>query len=254
MNTKLIKQIPSLTNKIYDDTLSEPAKILSNAVSDILKFVALPFTFLGMTSEELKNKYELFLMDSVSKIPSDKIINPEPLIITRLFEDVKFVFNDKVLLEMFSHLLTSSMNKDTYRNIHISFVNIISQLDTMDAKLFKEIHTRQFFPICDVYFTNQHVNEKIFSRLCSFDGMSGTKLSMSIVNLIRLGLIEILEVDNSPDKNYDEIKEIEEYKRLEMVYKEIKCNKPEYSDYRIDIVKQKVSFTMLGELFSDYVF
>lgn len=244
----------SLTGKVYDDGLSQSVKVAGNAISDLLKFVALPFSFLGMTSDELLDRYRKFLEKSIRKVDVDKIISPEPIILTKLFEDVKFVFSDKTLEEMFSNLLASSMNKDTASNIHISFVKIISQLDTVDAKLFKEIHTKEIFPICDVYFSNGIMGEKLFSNLCYYDNIDGKKLSISIVNLLRLGLIEIVDNSDLGDSLFIDIKNMDEFRRMEIIYEKVKKEKPEFANYKIDLDKRKVSFTTLGEVFSNYVF
>ena len=172
---------------------------------------------------------------------------------SKLFEDVKFVFFDKELEEMFSNLLAASINKETATNIHISFVKIISQLDTVDAKLFKEIHDREIFPICDIYFTNGIMGEKLFSNLCYYENINGKKLSISIVNLLRLGLIEIADNYDLDDSLFTDIKNMEEFKRMEIIYEKVKSEKPEYSNYKIAVDKRKVSFTTLGEVFSSYV-
>jgi len=254
MDKEIITQnLSSLTGKVYDDGISSSVKVVGSAMSDLLKFVALSFSFLGMTSDELLEKYRKFLKRSIDKVPPENVVCPEPVIITKLFEDVKFVFSDKILEEMFSNLLASSINKDTSINIHTSFVNIISQLDTVDAKLLKEIHDREIFPICDVYFTDNITGEKIFSNLCYYEGINGTKLSVSIVNLLRLGLIEIVDNCNIEDSLFTDIREMEEFKRIELIYDKVKSRKPEYSNFQIEIEKNKVSFTTLGEVFSGYV-
>lgn len=243
-----------LSEKVYDDGLSKSVMTVGDAMADLLKFIALPFSFLGMTSDELLNRYKKFLEKSINKVPREKIIRPEAIILSKLFEDVKFVFSDNVLEEMFSNLLAASINKDTSANIHVSFVNIISQLDTVDAKLIKEIHDTEIFPICDIYFANNIIKEKIFSNLCYVDNIDGKKLSISIVNLLRLGLIEIVDNCELGNKLFENIKKMEEFSRINMIYDKVKIQKPEYSNFKIEIDKKKVVFTTLGEVFSNHVF
>lgn len=247
------KKLFPCTEKIYDDALSPSMKVIGNAASDLLKFVALPFSFLGMTSDELLEKYKIFLDKSVKKVPSENLVNPEPVVITKIFEDVKFAFSDQTLEEMFSNLLSSAINKDTANNIHVSFVNIIGQLDSVDAKLVKAVHDMDVFPVCDVYFTNNALGEKVFNNLCCYEDINGTKLSVSIINLLRLGLIELLDCDTYEDELYKDIKNSEEFSRIELVYEKVKKYHPEYENFKIDIRKKKVVFTTLGEVFSNYV-
>ena len=250
---KIPEEILGLTEKVYEDVASKPLNIVSNSMSDLIKFVTLPFSFLGLTSDKLLVKYKMFLDESVKKVPEEKRVYPEPLVVSKLFDDVKFVFEDKILSDMFSNLLASSINKDTYENIHISFVNIISQLDTLDALLFKEVHDSKIFPICDVFFTDGNIGEKLFSNLCTLDKYSPMKLSVSVVNLTRLGLIEITEDNNMADSYFTEIQSTKEYKRIIKIYDNVKDKKDAYRNFSVRLSKRKISFTTLGEIFSNYV-
>ena len=249
------KEAFDLVEKIYGDVASPSLQVIGQTVANILKLVTIPFSCLGITSEELLRKYKWFIQKSLVKVPKEKLVTPEPIIISKVLDDVKFVFDNEDLCDMFSNLLASSMNKDTKDKIHVSFVSIISQMDSVDAKLFFAIHKKYLFPVADVFFgTQNEKTQNVFSRLCVYENIDSMKLSVALVNLIRLGLVEINDNDTLPDDIFTPIKESIIYRRIVCIYEKVKLDDERYKNYSIMINKACCSFTTLGEIFSQYVF
>ena len=55
---KVLEELP--VKELYSDLVQPSARRLGKTAEDILRFVSLPFSFLGMTSEELEKKYKTF--------------------------------------------------------------------------------------------------------------------------------------------------------------------------------------------------
>ena len=113
---KVLENLP--VNELYSDLVQPPARKLGKTAEDILRFVSLPFRFLGMTSEELEKKYKTFITSALNKVPEEKLEKPSPLIAGPLLDHIKFLFNDeneKPLEEMFSELL-----KNAYRALDLN--------------------------------------------------------------------------------------------------------------------------------------
>ncbi|MEY8422056.1 DUF4393 domain-containing protein [Lachnospiraceae bacterium 38-14] len=132
-----VKQLPK---EVYDDLAHPGLSVLGQTVSDIFKFVALPFSFLGLTADELTEKYKTFIKEAINKTPSNKVKQPDPLIVCPLLDYVKYTFNESELSELFNNLLSSSINKDMENIIHPSFVHIIKQLSGLDAQILKGLY------------------------------------------------------------------------------------------------------------------
>lgn len=98
------------------------------------------FLFLGLTADELTEKYKTFIKQAINKTPSNKVKQPDPLIVCPLLDYVKYTFNESELSELFNNLLSSSINKDRENIIHPSFVHIIKQLSGLDAQILKGLH------------------------------------------------------------------------------------------------------------------
>ncbi len=136
-----IKNIPDskLATSIYNDAVSPAMKQIGQSAEGLLKFVALPFKFLGLTAEELEKKYAIFIEKAVNQVPAQKLTHPQTSIVAPLLDYVKFSFTDEpgndLLQEMYSNLLSSAINQDYANKIQKSFVEYMRLLSCNEAKM-----------------------------------------------------------------------------------------------------------------------
>ena len=131
----------SLAVNIYNDLGSPAMKQVGLSVENLLKFVALPFKFLGLTAEQLEKKYLQFIEKAINQVPPEKLIKPQSSVIAPLLDNVKFCFPDEpgndILQNMFSNLLSSSMNQDYKHCLQKSFIEKMRFLSGDEARLLK---------------------------------------------------------------------------------------------------------------------
>ena len=130
------KAIEELGKRTYDDVLKPPLQQVGLAAGGLLRFVALPFSFLGLTAVQLEEKYKNFIQKTINKVPVDKIETPSAIIAGQILEHVKYLFedeNDNLLSEMLSELLASAINKDNKNAVKPSYVNALKQLGANEA-------------------------------------------------------------------------------------------------------------------------
>lgn len=141
METKDIKDISDskLVTSIYSDVASPAMKQIGQSVEGLLKFVALPFKFLGLTAEQLEKKYVKFIEEAVNRVPPEKLTVPKSSIVAPLLDYVKFCFADEpgndLLRKMFSMLLSSSMNQDNASYLNKTYVETMRFLSWNEAKI-----------------------------------------------------------------------------------------------------------------------
>ena len=93
--------LTELTKGVYSDVGHPVLKEAGSIGASLMKLVALPFKFLGMTADQLENKYAEFLKNSISKVePEDRVI-PKAAVVSPLLEHV----NSRI-----SYRHTSSIN------------------------------------------------------------------------------------------------------------------------------------------------
>ena len=171
---------------IYKD-LGHPAlSQVGNAVGSLIRLVALPITFLGLTAEELEKKYAKFIQKTLEKVPEKKRIDPKAVVAAPLLDHVKFVFDEENLSEMFSNLLANAMMENVEAMVHPAFAEMLKQLSPLDAEFMF------------LYFKDEDIVEQEDIKWKYGEG----QLSLTIESLLRLGIINGITYDNRDDVAY----------------------------------------------------
>lgn len=239
-------------NDIGDKTVLPIAKQVSNTFGNIWFLV---FGKFDNYVEKQKLKYakdiELFKQDlenKTNKIPIENLQEPNLSIVGPALEGSKFYIGEPDLRDMFSTLISNSMNKNYNGKIRNSFVEIIKQLEPIDASILSSITNNKMLPVANIYYSNTESLEKsvaLHSNVLLTDLDSLVKIneiSASVTNLNRLGLInltyDVWIVDNT---KYDDLKNTQ-------LCIELKENLPPGFD-DIDVKKGVLSLTPLGKDF-----
>lgn len=123
----------------------KPTQNMGTTLADIWYLV---FGGISQAAEKRKLKYsyalqefEKELKDKISKIPEDKLVEPDIQIIAKSLEEAKYCIDKEILRHMFSSLIASSMNKDFF--ISPTIVNIVSALSPINAKILEYYFTQE---------------------------------------------------------------------------------------------------------------
>ncbi|WP_054704783.1 DUF4393 domain-containing protein [Bacillus sp. JCM 19041] len=146
--------------------------------------------------ESFKNDID----NKVSKIPLDKITEPELYIVGPTLEASKFYFENETLRELFANLIAASVNSDLHKRAHPSFVEIIKQLSSDEALMLKQMDNSPY-PVLGIDFRKigeQGIGKSTYIRdfntLVYEVGSAHPDNGRAYLrNLDRLGLITIQE-------------------------------------------------------------
>lgn len=189
---------PSIDNAVQNLT-DKPTQNIGTTMADIWFIV---FGGISNFAEKKRIKYahdleqyRLEVEQAVSSIPSDKLLEPSLLVTAQALENSKYCVEEKELREMFTSLISKSMNSDFTNVVHPSFAEIIKQMSVLDAKIIRKFKDAPRYPICNYNLKRkspgyQMLLENVFLELpkASLD-----HCSQSLSSLVRLGLIEIPE-------------------------------------------------------------
>lgn len=154
-------------------------------------------------------KHELLV--NISKTPPENVQDPKLKILGPALEASKYYIDEEELRRMFAKIISSSLNSNKNDLIHSSFVEVIKQMDTLDAmilKYIKSLHVGPNFPIPTLQqVINIDEKELIQYPIIFFtdDLIEVYKNSASLINLKRLGLIDInysIQATNDIDYKY----------------------------------------------------
>lgn len=142
-------------------------------------------------------KLKADILNGVIEIPVEDIQNPKIKIIGPALEASKYYIEEEELRQMFAKVITSSLNSKRNPLIHSSFVEIIKQMDVLDAKILNYLKSLNVAPNYPIPTLQQVINiddkELIQYPIIFFtdDLHEVYKNSASLINLNRLGLIDV---------------------------------------------------------------
>lgn len=185
---------------IYQDVAQPAAKEIGAALQTVAKTVHIalaPVSGLVWGYDKIKDFVATSVSKRLEKVPPAQIKTPLPQIAGPALEALKYTGHDEQLREMFAKLLATAMNKATATEVHPSFVEIIKQLSSDEAKICCILKKHESFPVVTLIKSTDDgafcILVQNFSNLggvagCEFAGMIQSYLS----NLTRLGLIEVV--------------------------------------------------------------
>jgi Abortive infection alpha len=123
--------------------LAPAAKPAGQLFSDIVKTIQLalaPLQFTAAFQDRLRN----FIDTSVRRIPEEKRVPPAPQILGPIIEGVRYEPEGTPIDEMFSELLSRSMDRDRVNEAHPAYPIIIKQLSSDEAKILARLNGRTY--------------------------------------------------------------------------------------------------------------
>lgn len=141
-------------------------------------------------------KFHQELTESIDKIPDDKKVDPSIQTTAQALENSKYCVSSESLRNMFTKLISGTMNKDYEPLIHPSFPEMIKQMSENDAHVLMELKRKSHnVPVAEfrevfkekgdgiTHFTNAYISDifKIPLEECS----------CSLSSLERMGLVSI---------------------------------------------------------------
>lgn len=198
---------------------------------------------------------ELFkkeILDKSLKISPENIQEPQLKIMGPALEASKYYIEEEDLRMMFSKLIAASMDISKNKAMHSSFVEIIKQLNPIDAKILSEIQSGNI-AIAQIGFNLETSGFIIqYKHLYSLkqNEYPHDNIEASMDNLIRLGLIDVAYGTYSKNENlYDSLKLTSEYKEIEQAMDSIDESKKRIKEIRFE--KGIVETTKFGQNFCD---
>lgn len=159
---KTAKELGVPVEDLSKNALDKPTKELGDGIADIFWLIFAPFKAARASLEPRINQYKKNLEERLSKIPPENLIEPPLNIVGPALEAAKYYIEDESISEMFTKLISSSMDCRTQDRTHPSFVEIIKQLSTFDAQNLKFLFENiEQFGIININLISKHPVSKV---------------------------------------------------------------------------------------------
>lgn len=248
---KAIETVPDL----YDDALKpatqESGKTLA-LIPRTINAALVPLRQWIANKEYNLAETEKLLAKKLEHVGEDKIVTPAAYVAIPALQAISYSMNSEELRNLYANLLAKSMNSDTKELVHPTYVNIISQMSPLEAKILQLIMNTpdKSLPIIDLISSRRNSSgEKSYvilqTNITSLDIASIESISLSFENLSRNNLVSISE-----DKNLSGYKAIYESKQYQHFFTMQKSKLPPM--YPIIKIKEKnCSLSILGKYFCE---
>ena len=241
-------ELPDSVTAILENTTGELTTNAGKTFGDIWFLI---FGSISYAADKRRAKYahdlsiyEQELSAAISEIPEDKLIEPSLQITAQALENSKYCLEEKELRDMFTSLISNSMNSNFSKDIHPLFADTIKQMSVFDAKILRKFKVESVaIPICDYRASipgEDKFNILMENVFLELPEISLDICSSSISSLTRLGLIHI-----PSDRHLTPFELYEPFK----LHPQFQLFQKQFPDKEI-IVKEKVAtLTPLGQSF-----
>ncbi len=147
--------------------------------------------------QEVDNLFLKDIATEVSNIPIDQIQEPKLSVLGPALEASKYYIDDEELRSLFAKLIAASMDNSKNEVLQPAFVEIIKQMSPIDAKNLinlYDIKDKQNSIVSIILESKDSKNYKeVFDHFYieNIGNISHVRVASSLLNLKRLGLIEI---------------------------------------------------------------
>lgn len=244
----VVKAVP-----VYQDIVQPAAKEVGTALQTVAKTVHIalaPVSALVWGYEQLKDFVSTNVSERLKDVPPENIIPPKPNVAGPALEALRYTGHEESLSEMYANLLAAAMTKDIAAGAHPSFVEIIKQLTSDEAKLLKYLSEAPILPMISIARVISGTEGRVtvlsnYSHFglhahCEYPGMTATYID----NLSRLGLTHVPEYGHYTEASHYQA--LENHPEIVQLKNSIETS-PEIT---VKIQKKMVVITELGKQFS----
>lgn len=193
--TGLAKAVP-----IYQDAVQPAAQEIGKALGTVAKTVNValaPVSALVWGYDQIKDFVDNKVTEKLQNVPEENIVAPPPHVAGPALESLRYTGSIDELKELYANLLASSLDSSTTKDTHPSFVEIIKQLSSDEAKLLTTLISAEQVPAVTIR-NNREDNTggrdefRNFTVLGEKVGVQNYgRIPIHLDNLCRLGLLEI---------------------------------------------------------------
>ena len=193
----LIDLVPESIDNAVKNITDKPTQNVGTTLADIWYLV---FGGISQSAEKRKLKYsyalqefENELQEKISKIPEDKLVEPDIQIIAPALESSKYCIMNKYLRKMFCNYISSCMNIDTSDFSQTMFIDVLKNLKPFECKMLFSIYYNSEFKM--------HVQLKNISLLNIF-----FQIAITLNKLDSYGLIKVEPIrQDYTQKEYNQL-------------------------------------------------
>ena len=208
------EEVKSLIKPVYEDLAQAATREVGAVLGRAVHALLFPVRGLCWGYEKIERVVITGLEKRLDSVHSEKLHTPEPEIAVPLIHALTYTAQNDALREMYLNLLANSMNQDFDKDVHPSYVEIIKQMNRLDALVFKKLadntgkYTKAITPNISIKGSGKVVKNAMPEWFLGWiiENFDIFDISTCLVRLSRLGIVELKENEIAGKDGYDELK------------------------------------------------
>jgi hypothetical protein len=210
---EITDEATKLLPQVYADAAQPAVKEIGNVIGRSVRALLAPLRAFLWGWEQIEQIRIDGLEKRLKSRPEENMKTPDPEIAVPLIQTLSYTAQNETLREMYLNLLANSMDRSQDKNVHPSFVEIIKQMNTLDARLFKVLSLIDgYLPVINPKIALTGKNQFIVNKTpewfvdINIDGYDAFDISASLVRLGRLGIIELMYEKTTEEGRSEKLK------------------------------------------------
>ena len=209
---ELINEAKAIVPEVYKDLAKPAVSEVGLVAGRTVKALLSPIRGLLWGWEQIEKVVEEGVKKRFEKVPEERQKSPDPEIAVPLIQALTYTAQNETLREMYINLLANSMDTEKEKFVHPSFVEIIKQMNSLDAKVFDKLskttnYQKIFNPRISIktqstFFSSATPEWYMGWKIDNFDEFD---VSASFVRLSKFGLVELMYDRTAGKDGYDDI-------------------------------------------------
>jgi hypothetical protein len=142
-----------LLPEIYRDVAKPAASEVGHTLGGVVRLALSPLNALVWGYKRIETWLETKIEEKLAGVPKERIVSPPLMIAGPVVQALPFAAHDDELREMFANLLATAMDSATQRRAHPSFVDVIRQITSDEAKVLRKFVSNERQPVVDLMYT-----------------------------------------------------------------------------------------------------
>lgn len=210
---KLVDEAAKLAPEVYKDLAQPTTRVVGEIAGRSVKALLSPVRGLLWGWEKIEQLVVEGLEKRFEKITVENRKTPDPEIAVPLMQALSYTAQNETLREMYLNLLANSMDISKEKDVHPSFVEIIKQMNSLDAKVFDIVANKKGYQQAINPAISIKNKQKIFVNAVpewfvdwGIPNYSSFDISSSLIRLSKFGLIELMFDRTAGADTYESLK------------------------------------------------
>ncbi|MEN3323299.1 DUF4393 domain-containing protein [Mariniflexile soesokkakense] len=228
---KIIDEASKLAPEVYKDLAKPATQEIGSVAGRGVKALLSPVRAFLWSWEKIEQIIEEGISKRFEKIPEENRKTPDLEIAVPLMQALTYTAQNETLREMYLNLLANSMDSTKDKKVHPSFVELIKQMNSLDAKVFDKLSVKKGYQkVINPNISLKGKGKNFIDATpewflgWTISGYDIFDISSSIVRLSKFGLVELLYDRTNGKDGYSELKS---HKYLNDILNQYQIAKPQ---------------------------